>query len=94
MPRTKGKKNLTPRGTLTNSPHQPDVIYNNLLPLDKLIVYYYWIYIITEGKQGWDPEKSGFKEQWRTFLVIQSFYTASTFYTRGKVSISMVLASF
>ena len=94
MARTKGKKNITPCNTLTNSPHTPDVIHNNNLPpLDKLIVYYYWIYIKIEGKQGWDPERSGFKEQW-SLLDVHSHYTTSQFYTRGKVNISMVLASF
>ena len=94
MPRTKGKKNITPRKLLTNSPHTPDIIYKNLSPLDKLIVYYYWIYSKTEGKQGWDPDRSGFREHWSTFLVIRSHYSASGFYTRGKVSNSMALASF
>ena len=94
MTRRKGKKNTTSHNTLANSPHLPDVIYNNLPPLDKLIVYYYWIYIKTEGKQGWDPERSGFKEQWSLLDVLRSYYTNSQFYTRRKVSISMALASF
>ena len=81
MARTKGNKNLTPCNTLTNSSHPIDVINSNLELIDKLIVYYYWIYIKTEGKQGWDPEKSGFKDYWRKFLVIQSAYSHSTFYT-------------
>ena len=96
MARTKGKKNLTPRNNLTNSPHPPDVIYNNLEPIDKLVVYYYWLYIRTDGKQGQNPEKSGFREHWNILLVVRSHWSAGAFYTRGKVSISirMAMASF
>jgi hypothetical protein len=86
MGKTKGSKNITVRDKLTNSPHPPAVQYDRLPPIDRLITYYYYIYILSEGQLGWDIEKSGFKEHWAQFEALQEIYSSTQFYTRGKVS--------
>ena len=86
MGKTKGSKNITVRNKLTNSPHAPEVQYDRLDPIDRLTTYYYYIFILSDGQKGWDPEKSGFKEHWAQYEVLQTVYTHTQFYTRGKVS--------
>ena len=43
----------------------PQVSYNKLSTVEQLVVYYYWIYLKTEGAEGWDNKKSGSTEHWR-----------------------------
>jgi hypothetical protein len=86
MGRTKGSKNhITVRNKLTNSPYTPEVQFNRLSLADQLICYYYYIFCESEGKQGFDIEKSGFKEHYDQLLPLHSLYSSNQFYTRGKV---------
>ena len=86
MGRTKGSKNhITVRNKLTNSPYSSEVQYTRLSLVDKLICYYYYTFCKTEGKQGFDITKSGFKEHYDQLVPIHSTYSSGQFYTRGKV---------
>jgi hypothetical protein len=86
MGRTKGSKNhITVRNKLTNSPYTSEVQFNRLSLADQLISYYYYIFCKSEGKQGFDIEKSGFKEHYDQLLPLHSLYSSNQFYTRGKV---------
>jgi hypothetical protein len=86
MGRTKGNKNHKTVGNkLTNSPYPAEVQYTRLPPVDQLICFYYCIHCKTEGEQGFDIAKSGFKTHYDQLEPVHSIYSASQFYTRGKV---------
>jgi hypothetical protein len=86
MPKTKGSKNLSVRDKLTNNQHPPEVQYDRLSPIDRLICFYYYIHIKTEGQSGWDIEKAGYKEHYDQFEAIYAHYSVHQFRHRGKVS--------
>ena len=86
MGRTKGSKNhITVRNKLTNSSYSAEVQYTRLSLVDKLICYYYYIFCKTEGQQGFDTEKSGYKTHYDQLVPIHSTYSNTQFYSRGKV---------
>jgi hypothetical protein len=85
MGKTKGSKNITAQNKLTNSPYSPEVQYARLSLVDQLICYYYYIFCKSGGKQGFDINKSGFKEHYDQLLPIHSIYSSGQFYTRAKV---------
>ena len=86
MAKTTGSKNLSVRDKLTNNSHPPEVQYDRLSPIDRLICFYYYIFIKSEGDKGWDIEKAGFKEHYDQYEAIYSEYTVNQFRHRGKVS--------
>ena len=60
--------------------------YDKLKEHEKYIVYYYWQFIETDGKKGWDVYRSGCRDHWRYCREIQQHYdTARSFYCRAKV---------
>jgi hypothetical protein len=87
MAKRMGSKNLSARDKLTNNQHPPEVQYNRLSAIDKLICFYYYIHIKTEGQSGWDIEKAGFKEHYDQFEAIYTHYSVHQFHHRGKVSV-------
>jgi hypothetical protein len=87
MAKTPGSKNLSVRDKLTNNSHPPEVQYERLPPIDRLICYYYYIFIKSKGEKGWDIEKPGYKEQYDQFEAIYSEYSVNQFRHRGKVSV-------
>jgi hypothetical protein len=86
MPKTKGSKNLSVRDKLTNNQHPPDVQYERLAAIDRLICFYYFTFVKTGGAQGWDVQKAGYKEHYDQFEAIYTHYSVHQFRHRGKVS--------
>ena len=80
MGKSKGSKNITVKNKLSNSPHPPEVQYDRLPlpPIGRLITYYYYIYILSDGQEGWDIERSGFSEHWAQFEALQAIRILSS----------------
>jgi hypothetical protein len=85
MAKTKGPKNLSVRDKLTNNQHAPEVQYKRLPAIDRLICFYYYVFVRTGGEQGWDIQKAGYKEHYGQFEAIYTHYSVHPFRHRGKV---------
>ena len=80
MARTAGRKNR-PSDKLP-----PFTQFERSSSIDQLCIYYYWLYIITDGVEGWDIKKGGFKEHWKQYGLIKDNFSYNSFYQVGKVS--------
>ena len=80
MARTVGSKNKITK-------HQsPEASFNKLTTIEQLVTYYYWLFLKTEGAEGWDNTKSGTREHWRHFKVIHEHWkTPGGFYNQARV---------
>ena len=91
MPRTAAANKNNPKNR-PNKNYPPFERYKRHKTYDQLIVYYYWLYKISKGIEGWDYEKSGYKEHYQQFGYIKERYTQQAFYAAGKVSDSYTVA--
>ena len=79
MGRAKGAKN--------QQKHKPpEEQHQALTVVKKLICYNYWLHIRTEKKEGWDPEKAGYKIHWQQSQSAQKAIAEGSFYRVGQVS--------
>ena len=79
MARSGGGSSYRARKTLP-----PIERYNRLSSTDQLICYYYWLYLISEGIEGWDTKKAGWKQHWTHHKIIKEKFTSNAFYNLGK----------
>lgn len=87
MAKTKGSKD---NGSRDKSKPSLDH-YNILSPFDKLITYFYWLNIETNGTQGWPINKSGGRAHWRHYRPVEEAYTSHKFYNLAKVCSKLTL---
>ena len=85
MPRTARVNKTNPKNR-PNKNYPPFDRFQRLKSWDQLIVYYYWLYKVSAGTEGWDYNKAGYKEHHQKFGYIREKYTYSAFYAAGKVS--------
>ena len=78
MGRTKGSKNIRTYKT-------PQEQFDLLDLARKQIVYYYWKYLDSNGAEGWDINKAGYKSHWETSDYLQERVPEKSFYHLGKV---------